>query len=183
MNRFLKTLLALLFTSTLTMFAAALERGPADSPTSKNGAASADASFMRKAAQGDMGEVELGKLAVQKASNEDVRKFGQRMVDDHTKAFDEVQHVATEEHVNLPGGLSLEDKATEAHLKKLNGREFDRAYMKDMVKDHVAEFEHASQSLQDPAVKNLAQQTLPTLQDHLKEAERIAPTQPSAKGE
>jgi putative membrane protein len=190
MNRLLKTLLALLFTSALTLFAAAQEGRTANTPMSnamsKNSAADSDATFMKKAAQANMGEVELGKLAVEKASSENVKKFGQRMIDDHTKAFDQLSQVASTEHVNLPDGLSMEDKVTEARLKKLNGQEFDRAYMKDMVKDHktdVAEFEHASESLQDPAAKNFAQQTLPTLQDHLKEAEQIAPTQQHAKGE
>ena len=143
-----------------------------------------DTTFVKKAARGGLAEVELGKLATEKASNEDVKKFGQRMVDDHGKANDQLKQVASEEHITLPEGLSAKDKATKERLEKLSGAQFDRAYMRDMVKDHrqdVAEFEHASKSAHDPAVKSFATQTLPTLQDHLKEAERIAPTQKTAK--
>ena len=143
-----------------------------------------DSTFVKKAARGGLAEVELGKLATEKASSEDVKKFGQRMVDDHGKANDQLKQVASEEHITLPEGLSAKDKATKDRLEKLSGAQFDRAYMRDMVKDHrqdVAEFEHASKSAHDPAVKSFATQTLPTLQDHLKEAERIAPTQKTAK--
>ena len=143
-----------------------------------------DTTFVKKAARGGLAEVELGKLATEKASSEDVKKFGQRMVDDHSKANDQLKQVASEEHITLPEGLSAKVKASTDRLEKLSGEQFDRAYMRDMVKDHkqdVAEFEHASKSAHDPAVKSFATQTLPTLQDHLKEAERIAPTQKTAK--
>ena len=150
------------------------------SSKSSPGKTMADTTFMKKAAEGGLAEVELGKLATEKASNPEVKKFGQRMVDDHSKANEQLKQMAAEEHVKLPENLSAKDKATKARLEKLSGDEFDKAYMRDMVKDHkqdVAEFQKESKSAHDPAVKNFAQQTLPTLQDHLKEAEKIAPTQ------
>ncbi len=140
----------------------------------------ADATFIKKAAGGGMAEVELGRLATEKASNPDVKQFGQRMVDDHSKANDQLKQVAAEKHVTLPTSISAKDKATKAKLEALSGDQFDRAYMEDMVKDHkqdVAEFQKASKSASDPQIKDWASQTLPTLQDHLKEAQRIAPTQ------
>lgn len=193
MNRLLRILLALAFAASMTLFAAAQEgRNSASSPSSNAaltgkdhaGTTMSDTSFIKKAAEGGMAEVEFGQLAEQKASSDDVKKFGQRMVDDHTKANEELKKVASEEHVKLPEGLSAKDKMTKAHLEKLSGAEFDRAYMKDMVKDHKADvtaFEQESQSGQESAVKNFAQQTLPTLREHLKEAERIAPTQQNGK--
>lgn len=144
------------------------------------GMASADSSFVKKAARGGLAEVELGQLAVEKASSEDVKKFGQRMVDDHSKANDELKQVAAQEHIDLPQEPRAKDKATKARLEKLSGAEFDHAYMADMVKDHkadVAEFAHASKTAKDPSIKSFAEKTLPTLREHLKEAERIAPTQ------
>ena len=143
----------------------------------------ADTRFIKKAAQGGMAEVELGQLAQQKASSEEVKKFGERMVTDHSKANDQLKQVAAEEHVDLPQQLNAKDKATKARLEKLSGQEFDQAYMKDMVKDHktdVGEFEHESKAAKDPAVKNFASQTLPVLQSHLREAEKIAPMQKAA---
>jgi putative membrane protein len=110
------------------------------------------------------------------------------MVDDHSKANDQLKQVAQEEHINLPTELNAKDKAEKARLEKLSGAQFDRIYMRHMVDDHrndVAEFARASKISKDPAVKSFAEQTLPTLREHLKEAERIAPTQQktSAKNE
>ncbi len=138
----------------------------------------ADKKFMREAAEGGLAEVELGKLATEKASSEEVKKFGQRMVDDHSKANDELKQLASSKSVNLPNELSAKDKMTKERLSKLSGESFDRSYMQDMVKDHkkdVADFARESNSAKDPDVKQFASKTLPTLKDHLKEAEGIAP--------
>ena|SRR5947209_2532043 len=137
-----------------------------------------DKHFVRKAAQGGLAEVELGKLATQKASSDEVKKFGQRMVDDHSKANDQLKQLAQQKGVDLPTQPDAKDQATKKRLEKLSGEQFDKAYMQDMVKDHtkdVAEFQKESNSAKDPDVKNFASQTLPTLQDHLKEAKSIAP--------
>ncbi|HEY1679053.1 MAG TPA: DUF4142 domain-containing protein [Candidatus Sulfotelmatobacter sp.] len=174
-NAFFLTLLGAAFL--ITAAHAQSSMAPAKSSA---GTPAMDTTFMKKAAQGGMAEVELGQLAVQKAASDDVKKFGQRMVDDHTKANDQLKQIAGEEHVTLPRHLNAKDSATKASLEKLSGTEFDRAYMHDMVKDHkqdVAEFQKESNSAQNTGVKNFAAQTLPTLKDHLKEAERIASSQ------
>ena len=148
------------------------------SSSTKSNLSLSDKKFVRDAAQGGMAEVELGKLATEKASSDDVKKFGQRMVDDHTKAADQLKQVASSEGIQLPQTLSAKDKMTEERLSKLSGEQFDKAYMADMVKDHtqdVTEFQHESHSGKDAAVKNFASQTLPTLEDHLKQAKEIAP--------
>jgi putative membrane protein len=140
--------------------------------------APADRQFIKKAAEGGLAEVELGKLATEKAESPEVKQFGQRMVDDHTKANDQLKQVASEKGVAVPEKLSAKDAATKARLEKLSGKAFDRAYMRDMVTDHtkdVSEFRMESKNAKDPDVKNFASQTLPTLQDHLKEAKSIAP--------
>jgi putative membrane protein len=140
--------------------------------------APADRQFIKKAAAGGLAEVELGKLASEKAESPDVKQFGQRMVDDHTKANDQLKQVASEKGVTVPDKLNAKDAATKARLEKLSGKAFDRAYMSDMVTDHtkdVSEFRMESKNAKDPDVKNFASQTLPTLQDHLKEAKSIAP--------
>jgi putative membrane protein len=150
----------------------------ASSGTSSAKLAPADRQFVRKAAEGGLAEVELGKLASEKAESPDVKQFGQRMVDDHTKANDQLKQVASEKGVTVPDKLSAKDAATKARLEKLSGKAFDRAYMRDMVTDHtkdVSEFRMESKNAKDPDVKNFASQTLPTLKDHLKEAKSIAP--------
>ena len=138
----------------------------------------ADRDFVKKAAQGNLAEVELGKLATEKASSDEVKKFGQRMVDDHSKANDQLKQVVSKAGVTVPDKLSPKDQATKDRLSKLSGEQFDAAYMRDMVKDHtkdVAEFRRESQSAKNDEVKKFAAQTLPTLQDHLQQAKSIAP--------
>lgn len=138
----------------------------------------ADRTFVRKAAEGGLAEVEFGQLATQKAASPEVKQFGQRMVDDHTKANDQLKQVATDEGITVPNKLDAKDAATKARLEKLSGESFDHAYMRDMVTDHtkdVSEFRMESKDGKDPAVKNFASQTLPTLEDHLKQAKGIAP--------
>ena len=134
----------------------------------------ADNNFVMKAAQGGMAEVKLGQLAVDKASSEDVKKFGQTMVDDHSKANDELKQIAAAKGINLPDSLDGKHQATYDRLSKLSGAAFDRAYMKDMVADHkedVSEFRKESTKGTDPEVKAFATKTLPTLEHHLEMAQ------------
>jgi putative membrane protein len=152
----------------------------ASSTSGSSQLSAADQTFVKKAAQGGMAEVELGKLATQKASSEDVKKFGQRMVDDHTKANDQLKQIAGNKGVTLPTDLDSKDQALKDRLSKLDGEKFDQAYMKNMVRDHtkdVSEFRKESTSGKDSDLKSFASQTLPTLEDHLKEAKNIAPKQ------
>jgi putative membrane protein len=126
------------------------------------------------AARGSMAEVELGRLATQKASSPEVKQFGQRMVDDHTKANDELKTLAQSKSITIPTDLDAKHQATRDRLSKLSGAAFDRAYMQEMVADHrknVNEFRKQSQSGKDAEVKAWAAKTLPTLEEHLKMAQ------------
>jgi putative membrane protein len=155
----------------------------ANSHTAKAGLSAADRKFVREAAQGGMAEVELGKLATKRASSEEVKKFGQRMVDDHTRAGDQLKEIASSKGVQVPQQLSAKDKLTKERLAKLSGEQFDKAYMADMVKDHtqdVADFQRESKAGTDSDVKEFASKTLPTLEDHLRQAKKIAPVTHSA---
>jgi putative membrane protein len=121
------------------------------------------------AAVGGMAEVEMGRLAAQKATDERVKQFGQKMVDDHSKANDELKEVAGQQKIDIPVSLDSKHQATIDRLNKLSGRAFDRAYVREMVKDHnedVKEFQKESQNGQDSAVRGFASKTLPTLQEH-----------------
>ncbi|SRR5579884_1815421 len=134
---------------------------------------SADTTFAMKAAQGGIAEVKLGQLAVEKASNPDVKAFGQRMLDDHTKANDELKSIAAKEGMTLPADMNAKDQAEYDKLSKLSGPDFDKAYMKNMVKDHegeVKEFQTEANHGKDPQLKSFASATLPILQSHLQMA-------------
>ena len=154
---------------------AATKKAPASAATSST--ASMDHRFVTEAAQGGMAEVELGKLAKDKAANDEVKKFADRMVTDHGKANDELKTLAQNKNIQLPSSVSAKDKALQARLSKLSGEQFDRAYMQAMVRDHradVNEFKKASRSAKDPDVKAFAAKTLPTLEEHLALAQQDA---------
>ncbi len=96
------------------------------------------------------------------------------MVDDHSKANDELKTLAQNKNITLPTDLDAKHKALRDRLSKLQGAQFDKAYMQAMVQDHkqdVSEFRHESTSGTDPDVKSFAAKTLPTLEDHLKLAQ------------
>ena len=134
---------------------------------------SGDTMFAMKAAQGGMAEVKLGQLAVDKASNPDVKEFGQRMIDDHTKANDQLKSICSAENMTPPADIDAKDQATYDKLSKLSGAAFDKAYIKDMVKDHemdIKEFQREANSGKDAQLKQFASTTLPTLQSHLQMA-------------
>ena len=140
--------------------------------------ATSDQSFLKEAAAGGLAEVELGQLAAEKASNPEVKKFAERMVTDHGKANDQLKELAAQKGIELPTEPSAKHKATKERLSKLSGDEFDKAYMSDMLSDHkkdVAAFRKESTEGKDLLVKEFATKTLPTLEDHLKEAESISP--------
>jgi len=151
-------------------------RGNSGATTTKSRPATVDAHFAKEAAQGGMAEVKLGQLAQEKGSSESVKSFGKRMVDDHSKAGDKLKEVASRENVTLPTDISAKDQAIYDRLSKLSGSAFDRAYARDMVKDHetdVAAFEKEANAGKTDSLKSFASETLPTLQDHLKQAKEM----------
>lgn len=137
----------------------------------------ADEDFAMKAAKGGMMEVELGRMASEKASNPAVKSFGQRMVTDHSKAGDKLKGIAVKKGFTLPAEIDAEQKAEMEKLSQTTGADFDRAYMNMMVADHekdVSEFQSEATSGQDPQLKAFAAATLPTLREHLRLARETA---------
>ena len=133
-----------------------------------------DTSFIKDAATGGMMEVELGKLAVDKAGSDKVKEFGRQMQEDHSKANDELKQLAANKGVELPTSLGVKQKLTVQRLSKLSGRDFDRQYMSTMINDHkndVSNFQKEAAKAKDPDVKAFAAKTLPTLKKHLQMAE------------
>jgi putative membrane protein len=141
---------------------------------------SSDKKFMEKAAQGGMAEVKLGQLATQKAQSDQVKQFGQRMVDDHSKADDKLKQLASTKAVTLPTTLDKSTQKEYDKLSKLSGADFDREYMKHMVSDHkkdISDFKSEANKAKDADLKQFASSTLPTLEEHLKlaqSAEKVA---------
>ncbi|ALA59258.1 DUF4142 domain-containing protein [Nitrospira moscoviensis] len=135
--------------------------------------------FLMKAAQSQQGEIELGKMAKERAASDQVKQFGQRMIEDHTKANQQVTQLAKQEGVELPEGMTAMQKEKAQKFSQLSGKEFDKAYIRYMTKDHrqdVIEFEQSAKEIKDQDVQQWAQQTLPKLKEHLEIAKTIGAT-------
>lgn len=145
---------------------------------------SGDYKFAVEASRGGMAEVSLGQLAAQKSTDPAVQQFAQRMVQDHTKANQQLAQILAQKGVTIPTETSSSEQREMDRLQKLSGTDFDKAYMKHMLKDHktdVKEFQNAAQDTKDTDLKAFAANTLPVLQDHLKMAEDLDATVKSEK--
>jgi putative membrane protein len=138
---------------------------------------SADRQFMTKAAMMDMAEIQTGRLAVSQGASESVRQFGQRMIDDHTRTSQQLMQIASAAGFTPPQTLDAKHQAAAAKLSGLTGAEFDRAYMKQMVKDHqeaVSLYQRQSTRGSMADLRSFASATLPALQEHLTMARSMA---------
>src|ERR1700749_2772654 len=136
-----------------------------------------DKSFVKKALEGNIGEIEMGKLALQKSSDDQVKQFAQRMVDDHGKMQEQLKPAAEQMGVKVPDGPSKGQMKSMDKMKALSGDAFDQAYIKDMVKDHKSDdsdFKLEAQSTQNPQLKQLVTESDQTIQSHLQQIEQIA---------
>jgi putative membrane protein len=139
-----------------------------------------DAAFYKKAAEGGIAEVQLGKLAQDKAPTPSVKEFGAMMITDHSAANDKLKAIASRKNIKLPTSPSVAQMATKTKLEVLSGAAFDKSYITGMVKDHeedIKEFQTEADSGQDPDAKAYAVATLPTLRTHLKKIQAIAAAQ------
>ena len=136
-----------------------------------------DQEFYEEAAQSGLAEVELGKLAQEKARSPEVKAFGAMMVKDHTAANEKLKALAAQKGVKLPTKPGLEHTATKAKLEVLSGETFDKSYVKGMVDDHeddIEDFEEQVREGKDADAKAFATATLPTLRTHLQHIREIA---------
>jgi putative membrane protein len=133
------------------------------------------AAFVKKAAQDGLTEVTLGKQAVNKAQDPKVKQFAQHMVQDHSKANDELTSVAKKKGLDVPSSLDAEHQAIVQKMSSKSGADFDAAYSEEMLKDHkkaVALFQGAAKS-PDADLAAFAQKTLPTLKEHEQMAQQL----------
>lgn len=127
--------------------------------------------FVRKATIAGTFEIESSKLALEKSSNADVKKFAQTMIDDHTKAAAELKTASSKAGVKQPADGKLDEKhqAIIDDLNKESGAEFDEDYIgaqEDAHESAVALFTDYSTNGDQPDIKQFAAKTLPTLKMH-----------------
>src|SRR5258706_11181120 len=136
-----------------------------------------DANWAVDVANANMTEIELSKVAQDKAASQRLKDFAGMMVTDHTKAGDQLKQLAATKNITLPASLSDASQKKLDDLNKKTGSAFDKAYKDDMLSDHkgaVDKFQKGSNDLKDADLKNFATQTLPTIQMHLDSIKAIA---------
>ena len=151
----------------------------ADKPQANQAAAvtGADATFVKKAADGGMAEVALAKLAQEKASNADVKSFAAKLEKDHSQVNDDLKEVASKKNITLASAPSKSHQALHDKLAKLSGAEFDKAYVSAMLESHqkgVRNFSTVASGTGDADVKAFASKTLPALKEHLQQAQDLS---------
>lgn len=138
---------------------------------------SADPRFMRDISHANLAEIAAGRLAVQEAQSPAVKEFGQQMVDDHSALQSEGRSLAEAKGMEPPTTPDLRHQAALAKLEAASGESFDRDYMEQMVQDHADTLQllqEAASGAADPRVRQLAQEAIPHVRQHLEEARRIA---------
>ena len=129
-----------------------------------------DGLFAAAAAGAGLCEVTSSQLAVERASNPEVKRFAQQMIADHTRANQELMTLAAQKGMVLPAALPIPAQATLVALEGVSGEEFDKCYVKDQIAAHIQAvglFEAEAERGQDPQLKAWAAKTVPVLKDHL----------------
>lgn len=143
-------------------------------------ASKADQKFLTEAIEGDMAEVNMGKLAQQKGQADDVKKFGETLVQDHGQHLQKAQAMAQQMGVTPPTAPSAKQKSAYEKLNKASDSQFDREFKQAMIKDHkedIAKYQKEAKS--KGPLAEFAQQTVPTLQKHLQMAEALGRSAPT----
>ena len=132
--------------------------------------------FIKKAADGGLTEVELGRLAAEKGGSDEVKDFGNEMVKDHSKLNDNLKEIAAKMNVTVPENISAKHHAAIEKMSSLSGAAFDKAYVNAMLMDHekdIGEFEKADKEVKNSDLKQFIEDALPIMKDHLEKIRKF----------
>jgi putative membrane protein len=151
--------------------------GRSASAGGQSSVARADSKMMHELAETNNAEIETGKLVLEKSQNDQVKKYAQQMIDDHTSAQQELQTLAQSKGVKLPEGADAKHKTMATAMRALNGSTFDAQYIKrGGVDDHqnaVKLLEKTQKDAKDPELKAMATKMLPKVRHHLEMAQQM----------
>lgn len=136
-----------------------------------------DQQYFRAMAQDNLAEVQTGKLAQQRAKSDEVKKFAEKMVEDHGKMLEEQRAMAKTKGLQLPKEPNKEQQAALKKLQGTRGEQFDTAYMSEMVRDHEKASEllkEAAQKARDAELKAMVEKATPVIEEHLQMAKEIS---------
>ena len=154
--------------------------GTGGAVTGTTGTFDGDMDFVEEHLEMGNAEVELGRIAQERATHPDVKAFAQELVRDHQAAGEELRRIATNANPNFPA--TVDDEAREEltelreEMAKLTGRDFDRRYIDEMIDDHqeaVDDLEDKAENASHAEVKAWAAKTLPTVRQHLERARSL----------
>jgi len=135
-----------------------------------------DQLFVKHMGAADMAEVEAGKIASQKASNPEVKKYAEKMVQEHTKMLEEGKQLAQKKGITEPPQVDSKHRENLKDLQAKSGDDFDREYITQMVQDHEGALnlvQKAAKDAKDPDIKAHAQKGEPHIKAHLDEARKL----------
>ncbi len=135
-----------------------------------------DADFAVRAADAGLAEIQLGRLAMERATDPRIKDFATRMVRDHEQVNDELLAIAARHEITLPPAASADKVDKERELREKTGQDFDREYIEVIVDEHddaVSLFEDASSDARNADLQAFAAKTLPALKKHLEEARSL----------
>jgi putative membrane protein len=151
---------------------------PTGATGNKNDVASSN--FIQKVAMSDQFEIESSKLALQKATDPQIKQFAQQMIDEHSKSSDKLKATLQSAGANMspPAGVTFDAKHQSLmdKLRKASGKDFDRLYVqiqRDGHKEAVDLFRKYSKEGQETSLKGFAEETLPVIEKHLQHVEGL----------
>jgi len=134
--------------------------------------------FVDEASAKGIAEIEAAKLALSESKSEDVRMFAQKMIDDHTKSNQKLAELARQhEDLEMSDDATLMDQAKAMILELREGENFDEAYANNQVVAHeqtIEIYREYAKNGENPELKQYAQSTLDTLEQHLNKAQELA---------
>ena len=143
-----------------------------------SGSGKSDQQFVDFAAQTDMTEAHVGEVAGNQGASQGVKDFGQMLVTDHTKDYQQLTMIAGKAGFTVPKGLDAMHDKMIAPLEKMKGAAFDRRFAHEMVTGHqkaIAEYKKEAENGQSAEIKAYATQALPVLEKHLSTAQDLTP--------
>ena len=147
------------------------------SQTRRANPGNADETFIRSAAEASMSQVDLAKVAEQRAQNPEVKKFAQLMSEEHSKLTEQLRQLGMGEGINLPTSVSRTDADAHRHLATLNGPSFDKAYVQQVVSElerQNTEFKRGASTATKTNLKDFAERTMPTIESELQQAKQLS---------
>jgi len=139
--------------------------------------------FLTEAAQGSQAEIKMGQLAQQKGTTTQVKELGARLVNDHTKLYDQIKQVASSQNITVPEKPSAAQEKQISRLESLSGEKFDRAFLLDQERDHrrTMNLFQRETTNPNPQVADLAKNAIPTLRTHMHLSQQAMAALPPAK--